>query len=417
MKVKYLILGAGISGLAFASKIKNNDYIIIEKEETAGGLCRTHKVDGYTWDFAGHFFHFKNEETKKFFEPALGDKKCIKQRKNTKIYIDGKYIDYPFQRNIHQLDKKDFIDCLYHLYFRKEKANYDSFKDMLLGKFGEGICNRFLIPYNEKLYACDLNNLDKDAMGRFFPYADVEDIIRNMKESNSNSYNDIFEYPVEGAQTVIEFLEQLVERNKLKLDEKVTSIDRYRKVVNTNKVEYEYQYLINTIPFNQFIDLCKIKLINKLSWNKVLVFNIGFDLPSLDKSIHWIYYPDRSINFYRVGFYNNILLQDKLSIYVEIGYSQNQNVDINKEFEITLYNLKKCGLIKDHKVISYEPIVIDPAYVHIAKKNIDEVNKTISQLNEADIYTLGRYGAWTYCSMEDCYMAAIDLAENLQKKG
>ena len=288
---------------------------------------------------------------------------------------------------------------------------------MLLGKFGEGICNRFLIPYNEKLYACDLNNLDKDAMGRFFPYADVEDIIRNMKESNSNSYNETFEYPVEGAQTVIEFLEQLVERNKVKLDEKVTSIDRYRKVVNTNKGEYEYQYLINTIPFNQFIDLCKIKLINKLSWNKVLVFNIGFDLPSLDKSIHWIYYPDRAINFYRVGFYNNILLQDKLSIYVEIGYSQNQNIDINKEFEITLYNLKKCGVIKDHKVISYEPIVIDPAYVHIAKKNIDEVNKIISRLNEADIYTLGRYGAWTYCSMEDCYMAAIDLAENLQKKG
>ena len=38
---------------------------------------------------------------------------------------------------------------------------------MLYAKFGRGICERFLIPYNEKLYACDLAELDKDAMGRF----------------------------------------------------------------------------------------------------------------------------------------------------------------------------------------------------------------------------------------------------------
>ena len=36
----------------------------------------------------------------------------------------------------------------------------------------------FLIPYNTKLYATDLDRLDRDAMGRFFPHADVADIIR-----------------------------------------------------------------------------------------------------------------------------------------------------------------------------------------------------------------------------------------------
>ena len=41
------------------------------------------------------------------------------------------------------------------------------------GKFGKSITEMFLKPYNEKLYACDLTKLDKDAMGRFFPYADI----------------------------------------------------------------------------------------------------------------------------------------------------------------------------------------------------------------------------------------------------
>ena len=116
--------------------------------------------------------------------PLYKDKaeELIEKKKNTKIFIDNQYIDYPFQKNIHQLDKESFIDCLYELYFRKESTHYDSFIDMLYGKFGKGITDRFLRPYNEKLYACPLNNLESSAMGRFFPYADFEDIIRNMKK-------------------------------------------------------------------------------------------------------------------------------------------------------------------------------------------------------------------------------------------
>ena len=42
---------------------------------------------------------------------------------------------------------------------------------MLYQKFGKSIAENFLIPYNEKLYACDLDELDEESMGRFFPYA------------------------------------------------------------------------------------------------------------------------------------------------------------------------------------------------------------------------------------------------------
>ena len=66
-KVKYLILGAGISGLTLANYLKDEDYLILEKEKEYGGYCRT-IIDGdFIWDYAGHFFHFKTEEFKKFF--------------------------------------------------------------------------------------------------------------------------------------------------------------------------------------------------------------------------------------------------------------------------------------------------------------------------------------------------------------
>ncbi|MFR8622312.1 hypothetical protein [[Ruminococcus] torques] len=79
---------------------------------------------------------------------------------------------------------------------KKKKEDYDSFLDMLYGKFGKSIVEKFLKPYNEKLYAVDLKTLDKDAMGRFFPYADIPAIIDNMKANkDSTSYNNSFLYP------------------------------------------------------------------------------------------------------------------------------------------------------------------------------------------------------------------------------
>ena len=119
-EVNFLIIGAGISGLTFANYCKNT-YLLIEKEKEVGGYCRTIKKGEYVWDYAGHFFHFKNEESKRYFEPVLEGSKCVRQVKNTKINFRNKMIDYPFQKNIHQLKKDDFIDCLYDLFFKEEK--------------------------------------------------------------------------------------------------------------------------------------------------------------------------------------------------------------------------------------------------------------------------------------------------------
>ena len=35
-------------------------------------------------------------------------------------------------------------------------------------------------------------------------------------------------------------------------------------------------------------------------------------------------------------------------------------------------------------------------------------------LKDKNIYTIGRYGAWTYCSMEDCMIEARKIASSLK---
>ena len=421
-KIKYLIIGAGISGLTFANYV-NDDYIVVEKENEVGGYCRTFKRKDYVWDYAGHFFHFKTDEFKKKFLDKMNSDDIIYNDKCTKILYKNKFIDFPFQTNIHQLEKEEFIDCLYDLFNKEEKDRYDNFLDMLYGKFGKSIVEKFLKPYNEKLYAIDLTKLDVDAMGRFFPYADKDAIIKNMKNHEVNSYNSSFLYPKNGAGSFIKILYDNLDQNKVLLNTSVNCIDIENKIATlSNGEEISYEYLINTMPLNRFLELLKEyeDLVNEMSYNKVLVFNLGFDKPSsLCTKEHWLYIPDKNDNYYRLGFYNNILKEEKLSMYVEIGYSKDDNInqnEIDKQLELTLKNLEKDGIISSNmKLIDSMSIIMDPAYVHISTETTKKIDELKENFAKENIYTIGRYGAWIYNSMEDSMVVATDLAEKLEE--
>lgn len=346
-KCKYLIIGGGASGLMFANTKKNDDIILLEKENELGGYCRTIYQDGFVWDYAGHFFHFANEDIKNFFRSKISDSDLVLREKITKIFYKDLVIDFPFQTNIHQLDKEEFIDCLYDLFFKNESEHYNSFLSMLYGKFGTSITDKFLRPYNEKLYACDLNLLDQNAMGRFFPYADLTKIIRNFKSEFQDSYNSTFLYPRRGAKVFIDALAEDISSKLISVGESVISINVKDKIVTTNKRNISYQFLINSMPFNSLlesiVDINYKDIINTLSWNKVLVLNLGFDKASKYNDIHWSYFPEKEYNFYRVGFYNNILGDERLSLYVEIGFSPNEYINVDEQLRLAILGLKNLG--------------------------------------------------------------------------
>ena len=417
-QVKYLIIGAGISGLTAANYLKK-DYLLIEKENEPGGYCRTIHRGDYVWDYAGHFFHFKTDEFRRLFHENIPEQDIISQTKRTKILYKGQLVDYPFQTNIHQLEKQEFIDCLYDLFQRKEKPEYSDFLDMLYGKFGKSIVEKFLRPYNEKLYACDLHQLDKDAMGRFFPYADIPQIIANMKREQDSSYNSTFLYPRNGAGSFLDVLYRRLDATKVRLGCTLTRVDAERKLAYTDGgEEISFEYLINTAPLNHFLAMlgtdAALELNGRLSYNKVLVFNLGFSKKSAFKE-HWIYVPDKDVNYYRIGFYDNILSTDKLSMYVEIGYPKDAAVDTEQQLALTLENLKRCGIVtEDNSLIASSTILMDPAYVHIRRDTEAAIAEMKRSLAVSGIHTIGRYGGWTYCSIEDCMLEAKELVQALR---
>lgn len=408
-----LIIGAGVTGISYANFTTNN-FLIIEKEKEAGGYCRTIKRNGFVWDYSGHFFHFQNPDVEKYVCKNIDPSLLLRVEKHTQIYYKGKYVDFPFQKNIHQLEKEELVDCLYDL-FTPYKGEVSSFKEMVYANLGKSIAEKFLVPYNEKLYACDLNSLDMNAMGRFFPKANKEDIILNFKSHDNSSYNSHFTYPKTGAIEYVNSLLHNIDNTKVSVDEELIFIDTEKKIATTNRREIHYDRLISTIPLPVLLTKCGIDYPEGVfSCNKVLVFNLGFDSKGNDCLNSWIYVPEKDYIFYRLGYYDNIMGTDRMSLYVEIGFPE--NFALKKEglyLERVLEDLRKMSVVTTQKLVDYEAVLMKPAYAHISKKSIEAVESVKRELSKKDIYTIGRYGSWTYCSIEDNILEAKSLAENL----
>lgn len=403
-----LIIGAGISGLAVANFTARRDYLIIEREHEIGGYCRTVKQDGFVWDYSGHFFHFRHPRIEQYLVSRMPAGTVRRIEKSSKILYKDRLVEFPFQKNIHQLPQDEFIDCLYDLYFRDDEAPIRNFSEMLYAKFGGGITERFLRPYNEKLYACELSELDPDAMGRFFPYADVDEVIRNMKNPDNRSYNSTFTYPTGGAIEYVAAFKRQVPDERIALREELVAIDLERRVARTDKREIGFDRLVSSAPFNRLLQFCGIEHDPAVfSSNKVLVFNLGFDRKGWP-GVHWVYFPERKYRFYRAGFYDNIFDDERMSLYIEIGMRTGETVDVEAERVRVLEDLRAAGIVTDQQLVSWHAVVLDPAYVHVTTASQQRTTEYAQHLAAHGVHSIGRYGGWKYCAIEDNIIEAIE---------
>jgi protoporphyrinogen oxidase len=414
-RVRHLIIGAGITGLATAAALGDDeDYLVLEADSEIGGYCKTIHRAGFTWDYSGHFFHFKHPAIEAWLRARMPGQEIRTVAKRSFISYGGKLIDFPFQKNIHQLPQDEFIECLHDLFFASAATGSGSgaesdFKAMLYARYGRGIAEKFLIPYNEKLYACDLGTLDTNAMGRFFPHASLDDVIRNMRTPDNASYNATFTYPKGGAIEYVNALASAVRPDRIALGESLVGIDLDTKVATTSKREIAFERLVSSAPFPALARMAKLAHDPTVfTWNKVLVLNLGFDRKGA-RDVHWVYYPDRARAFYRVGYYDNIFDADRLSLYVEVGLPSDATVDVDATRARVLDDLRAEGVITDHQLLAHHAVVMNPAYVHITRASMAEHARLGAILRTPDVYPAGRYGGWTYCSIEDNIVEARAL--------
>ena len=96
---------------------------------------------------------------------------------------------------------------------------------------------------------------------------------------------------------------------------------------------------------------------------------------------------------------------------MQLGFPSGDKIDPDAWLPRVLSDLASAGVIRrEQNLIDYEAVVMNPAYVHINRKSQGDIEAKKRMLCGKDIYSIGRYGSWTYCSIEDNIAEAKFLA-------
>ncbi|MBI2373426.1 MAG: NAD(P)-binding protein [Deltaproteobacteria bacterium] len=431
--VPTLVLGAGLTGLSCADHLGDpSRYRLIEKHPSqVGGLAKTlTRPNGFLCDGTGHWLHLATDEMRRYVDAVLGDNLAPRERR-ARVYSKGVFTLYPFQANTFGLPNEVVAECLHGLVRAKyeEKlpppANYEQW---IRKEFGEGIAKHFMFPYNQKIYGVPLATLSAGFAEKYVPRPSIEAVINGALGLSKEAlgYNARFVYPKKGgigalSEGIHARLARKAEHGRSPL-----AIDLPRKTVTLDGGELVvFETLVSTIPLPELVRLCAeghpgsvpdtvVEAGRRLRANSVLYFDVAIrGSPGPHQDYHWIYFPETSLPFYRVGSYSaverSLAPEGHRSYYVEIA--QVGDLDPARFVEPVVKGLRSVGILEDEEDLVFMiPNVLSPAYV-LVDHAYEAARRTILEFFETQpVSTVGRYGRWQYNAMEDALREGKEAA-------
>jgi protoporphyrinogen oxidase len=437
------ILGAGLAGLAAASELRRagrTDLVLLERESRPGGLCRSEQVDGYTFDYTGHFLHFRRPEIQEMVMGLCGEK-LQKVIRRAWIYSHATYTPYPFQANTYGLPAEVVKECVLGFVEATLAAQRDgqatgsttdnpdqNFEDWILTTLGKGIAKHFMIPYNTKLWTIPPKAMTTEWMGRFVPRPNLEEVVDGAlvdRRDKAFGYNAFFYYPDAGG---IQVLPNALTpgAGPVQLNTEITAIEyEKRRLLVRDGQPIPYETLISTMPLKTLVSLLRpvpdaIRSHGlKLRHNSVLSVNIGVEGRQLSEH-NWVYFPEPDYVFYRLGFPSNsspnVTPKGASSVTAEVAHSDARPIDRAETVRRVKADLERVGILRRGDRIDIEIVFDIPcAYVLYDQERRRSVAEIQRFLREHQILSAGRYGAWEYSSMEDAIVGGTTAARELRK--
>jgi len=311
-KVKYLILGAGPAGLTFAGMLKKkgeDSFLILEKEREAGGLCRSAPVDGSPFDIGGgHFLDVKRPGVNDFLFSFMPREEWEVFRRDSRIMIKGKTVGHPLEANIWQFDLEEqvaYLSSIARAGCNSGMEMPEKFVEWIRWKLGDKIAEDYMLPYNRKMYAEDLNQLGTYWLEKL-PDVSFEDTLRSClthrpygREPGHVSfyYPKKFGYGEVWARMARELAPRILYHTAAK------GLDLGRRQVRTDSGEvFGADVIVTTVPWAEYQEIQGMPedLLSAVRTLKYNAIETRYYPENLDTQAQWIYVPDDALPFHRI---------------------------------------------------------------------------------------------------------------------
>lgn len=305
-----------------------------------------------------------------------------------------------------------------------------NFEEFIYKVWGWGIAKHFAIPYNRKIWAVDLKDMETSWLGGRVPLPDLEQMIAGALEPVPAPMgpNARFGYPLRGGfQALMDGFLPFV-RDRLLLKTRVVGVSPSKHTLTlSNGQTVRYDHLVSTMPLPVLVRMIGDEAPEAvrqaaagLRHTSVRCVNIGVARENITDK-HWIYYPEDTV-FHRIFVQGNASPhcnpKGGFGFTCEITYSPHKPLPADGE-ELTQMCIQDCIRAKfireDDKIICANQVDMPYAYViydHARPRNIKIIREWLA---EHDILLAGRYSEWEYYNSDHAFVAGRKIAETVRE--
>ena len=253
-KEKIVIVGVGPAGIGAALTLGDLG-IVLERSGDIGGLSGTIEFEGAIFDYGGHSFHTPHSDIRELVFNSLD---MYEQRRDARCFTHGSLIAYPFQKHYREIDDARVVEeCARGLEYSDERATAANFEEYIMNKFGPGIAEHFMLPYNRKLWGRDLERLAAYWVSERVaaPEGTKEKFSLTGGKRKPLQDDTVVSYPARGGYH--EIYKALAKKIKtIRYNAELERVDPLRKAAYTRNGEvFRWEKLISTLPINLLLEM------------------------------------------------------------------------------------------------------------------------------------------------------------------
>ncbi len=430
-----IVLGGGVTGLAAAGTLAaaGEEFLLLERDEEPGGHCRSIAAGAYAFDMSGHFLHTAEPAMRDWILglPGISWKET---ERDARVLLRGRLTPYPFQANLHGHDPAFVARCLAGFAAARIRAavrggpEEDNFAAWLLARFGREMCTAFFFPYNRKMWRIPLRDMTCEWTDWSVPVPRFEDLLAGARgeERRGMGYNAAFLYPRRGGIGALPRGLARPLRGRIRTGAAAVALDLPRRVVRTADGKlFPYRAVVSTIPLPDLaarasgLATAARRAAAALRWVKVLAVNLGVRAPARTPG-HWVYVPERSYPFFRVGFLSNVVSSAApagcASVFAEKAFPGRARVHPAREMDAAVAGLRRMGVLgAGSRVEEARPVLMDPGYVIFDRARRAAVPLLLGEFGRRGVFPAGRYGSWDYYGMEKSMADGIRAARDAMR--